>query len=43
MDVYALGTGYWLINTECGVVITIIYGTDTNNWGKYVAIYVSDV
>ena len=27
---------------ECGVVIMIIYGTDTNDWGKDVAIYVSD-
>ena len=42
MDVYALGTGYRLITTECGVV-TIIYGTDTNDWGTDVAIYVPDV
>ena len=28
---------------ECGVIITIVYGTDTNDWGKDVAIYISDV
>ena len=43
MVVYALGTVYRLINTECGVVIKIIYGTDTNDWSKDVTIYVSDV
>ena len=41
MDVYASGTGYWYI--ECGVIIMIICETDTNGWGKDVAIiYVSD-
>ena len=31
------------VQGNAGVVITIIYGTDTNDWGKDVAIYVSDV